>query len=84
MSHSPSNFNISNFVKLYESLFQAFNTYMKQKNCRKNFKFDNVLLQHILIVGSGKKRDQKASRLATTCSTLTIEALEQGVKYVQS
>ena len=55
---------------------------MKQKNCRKNFKFDNVLLQHILIVGSGKKRDLKASQLATTCSKLTIET--QGVKYVQS
>ena len=43
-----------------------------------------LLGQHIKIKNYDQKLSQYLSQPAITCSKLTIETLEQGVKYVQS
>ena len=37
-----------------------------------------------MLNGNGSKKTKVTSQPAITCSKLTIETLEQGVKYVQS
>ena len=47
-------------------------------------KFRYVTLATTEVMGSNSRTSPKHSKPVFTCSKLTIETLEQGVKYVQS